>query len=682
MVGNQFGAVGVQVVKDVVAHLLIARYGDNYHTLITVAVWGNNMRKYKTALRQLKTPFERQGHTPVRGDKNQIAALFGLANTGLDNFRSNMADLLEVVEPFPSKHRSKAGLKGAVRFKQHPLETEIQTWLAVSPELVRYNGQDHPALLLSNINRYATTMGYKSTEIEQIINVMETRELCLKQAGYLLLLPQLTISMDDVTNRVEQFQQEIQLLQKLFPNATGLQKLIDKADSFAKQHQSLPSQPDETTFNLWADLDEQADWLLATKQSSLKALRGQIANQAKLLPRLSSQHEPLLTTQLVGTNRYISELNDLRLTLKKSYQQLTTRLQNLAHVLNQSPNLNEINAMPAEQLTQLVQLTRQRNHDLSELKQQVDQLNTQTTQLESWTEVAKQETLLLKQLQQNDSVAHDLLQQLQTVETEVATAFAEQTWLQLSQSHTHQQKLVAIKQQLEQVEAQASNTFTHFQRTYQQALIQQLNFTPASLWLPIVYSPINPFDVRQQVYKAVQRVILQMLVELGQETRNLINDLHNVRTSSALEFLDTTLRNHLTNQTVELTIQLSNLYDPREFEEYTSDLNLIKDFQPPTGGNFYTLIQQIAAAQQTLQDYQYQFNILQTPLQKLALSPVETDVMTGISNMHHSTTDLIEIREEFNHLKESIFWDTLRSLWQKQLLRFYIEPKSFSSNEP
>lgn len=674
-VGAQFGSVGARVIEDVLAHLLEARYGDDYYTLMTVANWNNNLRKYNAALRQLKTPFERQGYTPVRGNKDRIASFFGLANTGLDNYLANMADLLEVVEKFPTKHRSNAGAKGAVRFKQHPLETEIQGWLANSADTVQRDGLVYPALPLAEIESRAAALGYKEAEIEQIITLLEARELAHSQAGYLVLLPQISFSVEEVTDRIEHFQQETQLIQRLFPQATGLSKLTEKANFFAKQIKRLPPQPNETVFNLLADLDEQTDWLLETKRGCLDSLRRRISAQANRLPHLSTQYETLLKEQIVGTSVYLAELNNIRLKLWQAHQQLATDLHNLAQSLAQPPTLAEISALPAEQLVQLVQVTEQWEQSLTEGQERLQLLDSQITHLKMWIDVARQSATLLNRLQQSGPLARDLLQQFQTVEADITTAFAQQPEQQLSQAQTHQQQLAEIERWLVQIEGQANAAFAHFQSTYQQALTQQLGVPRANLWPPVIYSPLNPEGVRMQVYEAVQRTILDVLATLERDTHGLTNNLRNVTASPALQFLDTSARDQLTTQAAELSVQLANLYDPRELEEYARDLSLIKDFQPPDEGNFYILLCQTAAAQQTLQDYQRQFNNLQSPLQRLALSPLETELMTGLAQLSQPTADLIEIREKFSHLDEAEFWHAIRLLWEKQLIHIRIEHK-------
>jgi uncharacterized protein YecE (DUF72 family) len=677
-VGAQFGSVGARIVEDVMAHLLQARYGDDYHTLMTVANWSNNLRKYNAALRQLRTSLERQGHTPVRGDKDRIASYFGLANTGLDNYLANMADLLEVVEKFPTKHRSDAGAKGAVRFRQHPLEIEIQDSLGNSANTIQRDGQSLPALPLAEINRHATSLGYKEAEIEHIVALLEARELVHSQAGQLALLPQISFSRGEITDRIEQFQQETQLIQHLFPRAAGLSKLAEKADSYAKQIKRLPPQPDETVFNLLADLDEQTDWLLETKYGCLDNLHQQIIAQGNQLPRSSTQHETLLE-QIVGTSVYLVELNNIRLKLLKVHQQLAADLHNLAQSLAQPPTMAEIRGLPAEQLVQLVQSVEQREQNLVEGRKRLQELDSQVAYLKVWIDMAGQSATLLNRLQQNGPPARELLQAFRAAEAETATAFAQQLEQQLSQTQTHQQQLTEIERRLAQLEAQANTTFALFQNAYQQAIVQRLGVSRADLWPQIIYSPLNPEGVRAQVYEAVQRIIVGVLTELDQNTRGLANNLRNVTTSPALQFLDATMRERLATQATELEVQLANLYDPKELEEYAQDLNIIRDFQPTDGGNFYTFLRQIAAAQQTLRDYRRLFNSLQEPLQRLALSPIEAELIKSLSQLQQqaqSTSDLIEVREKLSQVDDTVFWEAVRSLWEKQLVYLRVESKS------
>jgi hypothetical protein len=108
--------------------------------------------------------------------------------------------------------------------------------------------------------------------------------------------------MEEVADQIEQFRRETQLIQRLFPQATGLSKLTEKANYFAGQIKQLPPHPDATVFSLLADLEEQADWLHETKRDCLASLRRRISDQANRLPDFSSQHETLLGQVCIWPN--------------------------------------------------------------------------------------------------------------------------------------------------------------------------------------------------------------------------------------------------------------------------------------------------------------------------------------------------------------------------------------------
>lgn len=674
-VGAQFGSVGARVVEDVVAYLLKARYGTNYHTLMVVANWNNNLRKYNAALRQLKTSFERQGFTPVRADKDQIASLFGLANTGLDNYLANMDLLLELVDKFPSKHNSKVGTKGSIRFKQHPLEIQIQSWITNSTDTVQKDDRPYPAMLLTEIKNRASTLGYKEIETEHIITLLEIRELARSQAGYLTLFPPVSFSLEEVAERIEQFQHQTKLLQQLFPQAVGLSKLNEKSSFFVEQIRLLPLQSDETVFNLLVDLNEQNDWLTETKHSCLSGLWRQINAQERRLPRLTERGKTLLEEQITGSGGYLSQLNNIRLNLLQTYQQLVDDHRILAQSLSQVPAIDEISAMEDVQLIQLVQITEQREQTLTRVQERIHRFENEITQFKSWVDASRQNVALLNQLQQSGTLGKELLQQLRAAEATVVFAFTQQSTEQLSGAKHYQEQLAEIKRQLSELEVQASSNFANWQSAYQKALMQQFDIPLTNMWAPVIYSPLNPEGVRTQVYEAVQRTILDVLAVLDRETRKLTNSLRGVATSPALQFLNAVTRNQVVEQTTQLTMQLENLYDLRELEEYASDLSLIENFQPTTGGNFYALLEQIAAARQTLQDYKHQFDRLQAPLQRLDLSTIETEIMTFLAQLNQHPADLIEVREKFAHLKDDVFWDAIRTLWAKQLIYLQVESK-------
>lgn len=50
--------------------------------------------------------------------------------------------------------------------------------------------------------------------------------------------------------------------------------------------------------------------------------------------------------------------------------------------------------------------------------------------------------------------------------------------------------------------------------------------------------------------------------------------------------------------------------------------------------------------------------------------------MTALAELNQPAADLIEICEKFAHVEEEVFWDTIRSLWAKQLVRLQVERSS------
>lgn len=679
-VGAQFGSVGVRVVEDIVTRLLEARYGDGYYTLMTVNTWSNNLRKYTAALRQLKTSFERQGHTLVRGTKDEIATYFGLANTGLDNYLANMADLIEVVEDFPTKRQIRVGIKGTVRFKQHPLEEIIQSWLDASEDWLERHGVRQPALPVKVISNRAGKLGYKEAEIEQIMALLTARDLVEISAGYLVRQPTMTYSVEEVVTRVETFQREVHFLQRLFPQTPGLNKLDIKAAEFAKQVSQLTKQPPESIFNFITELDEQTDWLAETRQGCLENLGRRVTAQTDHLPIFTGNHEAVLTEQVVGTS-YMAQVNSIRLELLKEYHQLSHQHQKLAQQMDQIPIISEIAALSVEQLTQLVYDTDQRDKNLTELNRQIKQFEERVNRFKDWVSLTKQGANLLDRLQKAGTPARAILQQFLTLEYDIAQAFEVEPFEQLNKAHHFQAEFTRLHQALASIETQANNTFVDFQKGYQNALAQLIKIPRQKLWTPVIYSPLNPQAVHEQVYDYVENALLAAISDLDRETKTLKNNLRNVASSPALRFLEASRRSQVTDQVQDLEVQLENIYDVRELIEYAHDVKVVQDFQPPNAGAFYDLLQSIAAAQQLLQEFQQKFNTIQEPLQQLELSPAEEAIFNVISEFSHNDktiSDLIEIREKFTNLDELDFWQAVRSLWEKQMIHIYLESKDIT----
>lgn len=678
-VGAQFASVGARVVEEVVKHLLEIRYGDSYHTLMTVSTWTSNLRKYITALRQLKSPFERQGSTLIWGTKDDIAMYFGLVNTGLDNYMANLPDLIEIVDDFPTKRQSREGMQGAVRFKQHSLEVEIQSWVDSSTDSIERGGHRHPAIRVDEISARAERLGYKQAEVEQIIALLEARDLVDTLAGYLTKRPGITYSLEEISASVEHFRSEVHFLQRLFPKAAGLSKLVTKTTEFSKQLELLTSQPRENLISLISELENHNDWLEETKEYCIHDLYQKATSQANRLPELPETYQSLLSEQVIGVS-FIAPVNSVRLELLKEYNSLSIQLSGLKQQLSSLNSLSELSTLSNEKLAQFVVDIDSRDKLVDNLTGKVKAFTERVAQFSGWAGLMKQGASLLDRTQKVGKPGDGLLKELQRLEQKIEQELNDRQFEFLNEATSYHSEFTRLEQALEEIQLQASKAFSDSQKAYQNALVQFIGYPRQKLWPLVIYSPLNPQGVYEQVYDYVQEAILNILSDLERDTQALKNSIRNVSASRALQFLDPITRTQTQIEARELNLQLENVYDPRELYEYTKNKEIIKDYQPPKSGHFYQFLNLIVAAQKGLREYQHKFKIIQEPLQRLELSSREEQLYKALiqHGQEGGNHELIEIREAVSDLDEAAFWQALQSLWEKQLVQIQLEGKQIS----
>ena len=172
---------------------------------------------------------------------------------------------------------------------------------------------------------------------------------------------------------------------------------------------------------------------------------------------------------------------------------------------------------------------------------------------------------------------------------------------------------------------------------------------------------------------------MSTLKRLEKDTQTLKANIRNVSASPALHLLEPSTREQVETQAQELHATLENAYDLREFYQYTV-VDVIKNYEAPASGDFYSFLELIADAQTVLKKCEQQLKTIQGALQKLELSPAEERVYAVLTqHQQNGDSELIDIRESVGDIDDTIFWQALRSLWEKQLVAVQLEGKLLGS---
>lgn len=671
-VGVDFGTRGPRLIEEVVARLLAARYGDTYRTLMTVNTWASNLRKYTTALKQLKSPFERQGQTLVRGTKDDIARIFSLAVTGLENYLSNVADLLKLEADFPTKAQIRRGITGAVRFTLHPLEVDIMVWFEQADHTVTIDTESCPALALPDITTRAAVQGYKAIEVEQLFDVLEARDLVIKQRHYLVKRPVITVSTDELVAEIAQFRNDAGFLHRTFPDVTTVKTLFEQAEEFAGHLDQLDKQSGEKLIRLAEQLKQQTKWLVDVRHSCVQQVQQQIKGLVSQLPRLIFADEGTLQHSVEGV-AYAAPIDSMRQRLLDDVRQFQAQVQELRAELQHAAE-SKHSDVSNDDITHLVAQHKQYVTQLDALKRSVKMLTEAVQPLKAWIDLVNQGVALGKRLTSMGPATDTQMTTFQQLADSVVEAFTTESHPAAETAQKYQADFDTIKKQLHTAETIADESFKRFQDKYRTTLTE-FGYPRSS---PIYYSAQNAHQVYQQLYQQVQQTVAKSVDGLAQRTRTLHNELQNVSGSPALQLLDSDTQHRTESTASELRLYLENCFDPRELYDYLADLDLIRSHRQTD--NFSRLLTLIDETKAELSAIESQCVEIREQLQHIELTAEETQVYQAlIATQPLSSRELVELRTAVPNLDEATFWRVLRSLWEKQLVQLQVEGKQISS---
>jgi hypothetical protein len=197
---------------------LLDQLYPSYTTLMRTSQWGNALQKYSNVLQRRDLTCEPHGELIIEGTKREIASIFGLSDTGFDNFVENFGNLIVIERPFPTRATARAGGKGTVRLTLHPLEQMIMRWIQEAPQethsAVKESQVSRRGLRMTEIRRLAAQIGYLPQETDAAVELLRARQMVEhdKQRDYLHEKPTIAPSLDEINRIMTMWENNLAML--------------------------------------------------------------------------------------------------------------------------------------------------------------------------------------------------------------------------------------------------------------------------------------------------------------------------------------------------------------------------------------------------------------------------------------------------------------------------------------
>ena len=676
-VGAPVQAAQERIVETALQNLLEAMY-PAYKPLIVVGNWTSSLQKYRNALGNLETTHERQGQIVVEGAKKEIADLFPLSNTGLDNFARNFPTLIEGVNKLPGKQ------KGEVRFILHPLEKAISQWLQDSPkiETVQTAGQSGEIhrLPIHEVYDRARSLGYLEEEIDVILELMETRGLVEQDTRRGLLREAVTQapSIDELEYEIDEWLQEISILRAAFTTNAQLrewQNTAKKAKTYVNE--KLRKKPDDAQLILRKrGIQQYRQQLAHFAQEEHRRLQRELDTVSVQLPVLEQHAKKQLEHSVQGSVEYTFQVNDLRTRARKRLVKLENDI-NQTHQRIQSTKASlQTNTLDYPTLVKLAREIRSYPPEINKLQDRYRVFQTEFNQYAQWVDLVERGSALSEEIQQWGDLVQEQNQAFQQLSRDIRGHLSAGKTDALPDAPSYQIRLNEIAESVRRLKAEATQRFTTLQDRYRQALMDELGFPANKLWLPEQYNPVAPQASYDRLKANVQQLLQQ---EVGKRLAKTIEDeqktIQATLQSPLLATLPPSEQANLQSQGQRLAQDLSALAMELETAaQKANKFSIISDFPDEKTGAFLELLQSLGQIRDTLITQLHpRVEELSAVLREFKLTAEEELVLAAFSNQTEPL-ELAGLRQRAQRLSEDSFWQAIRGLHDKRRLNIHITP--------
>lgn len=676
-VGEPVGAAEERIVELALSALLDRMYPD-YSTLLCVPNWQSNLKKYAAALNQLAV-HQRQGKVDLDVEmKDDLADLFTVSVSTLDNFIQNFSVLLKVKNRLPTRAQARRGAKGAVRFTLHDLEKGILNKLKRSSktEQVLVNGEFRYIQLLDrhSVDEWAASLGYRDEEIEAIIGLMEARELIEQDKRRRMLREKVAQVPTNAELRAEtqKWIADLATLSQAFPESPQLRQWREEAEDIQRSL-TQKTQRDDTEQILMQqriqDSRRQLEGFANERRQRLKTQVSKLRSAVATNPNLRISLETVITGQVA----YVKSLNDLRLELLREQMHLDNEGEKLrSHIGVTETELN-VESVSFTDLAHLVEVYHRHEQNADALKAQRETLGVRFGNFARWQTLVETGSTLMGEFRSWGGLVAEERARFDQVVQRITEHLDQEQFDALSHAPDYQAKLDEIATNVRQQANEASNRFVDLQKRYRQALIHALDLSPELLWFPHQYNPTAPEDSYTRLVADVRVVLIDFHDQLRRAASKLLEDVRLTLQSPALSVLPPGERDQLQQDGRHLSEDLEQIVGQLMTIKQSIDDTVIKDFPKDSEGQFAGLLSALKNLNGRLAELRQSIITLNHQLQSLELTPLQQDVFDAIQS-NGTEIEIGELRQMMKHLSEPDFWSALNEIHAKRRVRVIVSP--------
>lgn len=646
--GAHSEVAGARLVEKAVVELVRARYGQNYHTLITFKQWRDKLRDYITALKQLPSFAQRQGYALVEGNKEEIAKYFGSTAASFDAFQNRFSTLIEIDGgAFPTRDEIKQGRKGGIRFTYHPLENKIYT--ALQEIAIAEDRQDTPALSVEGVYTDAARLGYRQDEIKYILDIMQARDLIeVIDEEWIVEKPRPDISLEKIYEQISDLKEAAERLVAANEQADTRQMLA-RAEQYAERFNSLDEHKNEVELVILAEQVEADLALLETVvEREVKLLQEDIGRLGleELRPETINTLHTRLDRQSISAiekirTQYVEELS--------AWQEAFGTYQHNLTELRDNANISSIYSLLS--MRNQIKQTKQAHLDLNDQKRL---LSRATENLKIWREVGSLLESLYDTLSPLGQAVEQELKILKGIDNTLQNALQQNPEDTFAQASHYREELSNLERRSQQLANNAERIFNDVQNQYRQLFVQRAKLSRDKLWQPIFYSEGNAEQVHRNLLAVIKKQVADLLESLYTQIEVCGNELLSAKT------LGNNRPNDIEKQLNKAEEQLRIAdFDYTKLSD-SAVKETIEDIEKFT--DWLAYFEQVRQSLYTIQAFAQ--SLREEPRQ-LLLSPKAQSLMDIVSKLGTSI-NLIRIRQELSTISDEEFWHAVRELWEQQ----------------
>jgi hypothetical protein len=682
-VGTTIGMAGERITEEAIERLLVARYGHTYHTLYNGATWRSSLQKYCAALDRLDNRFQKRGEIEFEGSKDKVAELMVQSNTGLDSFIRIYGTLIKLERNWPSREQQSQGETACIRFTLHPQERQIIDWLKKSSTTreINFVGKQLKVncLELSDIYDRSRELGYLDDEIEQLIQLLNKRELTEVLQQYLLCeLPSQSPDVEVITSQLGALQNDLEILLQAFMGYNNLSAIQSKVEQWRKlvEDQLKSGTPDpQIIYKLGQNIRLRQTELRNFASDERKSALRQVETLQHGLRPINPQQFALLERPIEGAVSYVDQVNVLRVTLQRYAQTVRGEVEGFRTALGQSFTALNREDMQYEDLVATSQSLESQRNQLGAFNQKVSDLEQEYQHLIAWSRLVNQGSNLYSTLGQMENVTKTQGEGFDRLSREIRGDISSSSNKRdiLPNHHIYESRLNDIEQQVRDIREKAISTFNERQNSYRYALTNSGIYRRDQLGQPYEYNFSNPGESNRLLEEDVQRLIKEACKQIIQIVTRQQQNVRNTLNTPYLKDIPDEERSKIENQGSELLEEIETLLSNlKDFNLQAFDILTVRDFNAPDKGKFAELVQGLKDAAVSLQNYDRRTRELGMWLTVFQLTPEQEQLLTGLSiEGLESLEDLIEWRSKVN-CPDDEFWANMRGLYEKRRIRLSV----------